>query len=103
MKRKNKKFLLILKIVIWTAFCLVFGLGYYVNHYLPHGSMYPTGEYVCMNDDRGPCEEAYEEDLSGLSIPEWAKFLRGNGGFLLLFGLGIAGLIITAKTQDKLD
>ena len=71
---------------------------FYVNHYLPHGPSYPTGDIVCQNDDRGPCREEYKEDLRGLNIPNWAKFLRGSEGWGLVIGLLIAGGVIS---KDK--
>lgn len=77
------------------AICIVlagtFILTFYVNRYMPRGPSYPTGEIVCQNDGRGPCGEAYEEDMSVIDIPEWAKFLRRNfvGIYMLLVTSGI--------------
>ncbi|MFA5778483.1 MAG: hypothetical protein WC870_03305 [Candidatus Paceibacterota bacterium] len=88
-----------LAIIIWATFSVILGLTFYVNHYLPHGSSYPTGEIVCRNDDRGPCGEQYKEDLRGVNIPSWAKFLRESEGDLLLFGLFFAGLVISSKDK----
>ncbi|MCX6806693.1 MAG: hypothetical protein NT135_01040 [Candidatus Berkelbacteria bacterium] len=96
----NKKYWLILAVIIWATFILVSGLAYYVNHYLPHGSSYPTGEVVCRNDDRGPCGEEYKEDLRGLNIPNWAKFFRNDNWILLWIGLGIAGIAISGKSKS---
>lgn len=93
----------ILAIVIWTALIIMFGLCFYVNHYLPHGPSYPTGDYVCQYGDRGPCGEAYEEDMGKLNIADWAKFLRSSAGMLLLFGLVIAGIIASTKMKGKND
>lgn len=89
----------ILVITIWTIFIIIFSLGYYVNNYLPHGHLYPTGDIVCMNDDRGPCKEEYVEDMRELNIPDWAKFIRNNG-ILLLMGLGFAGLVLSKRNKD---
>jgi hypothetical protein len=82
---------------IWLA---VIGLGggvYYVNHYLPHGPMYATGDVVCQNDDRGPCGEEYREDFHRLDIPDWAKFFKGSEAELLLMGLVFAGIIASSR------
>jgi hypothetical protein len=82
---------------IWLA---AIGLGggiYYVNHYLPHGPMYDTGDVACQNDDRGPCGEQYEEDFHRLNIPDWAKFLKGSEAELLLMGLFVAGILASNR------
>ena len=97
-KRLPEKVRFTLSIFIWTGFILVTGMIFYVNHYLPHGPSYPTGDIVCQNDDRGPCREEYKEDLRGLNIPNWAKFLRGSEGWGLVIGLLIAGGVIS---KDK--
>lgn len=76
-----------------------FAGGYYVNHHLPHGPSYPTGDIVCQNDGRGPCGEAYEEDLRELNIPEWAKFLRENG-LLIVFLSAFAAIVAGAKARE---
>jgi len=60
-------------------------LTVYVNYNMPRGPKYYTGEIVCMNDGRGPCGEEMREDLSELDIPLWAKFLRQNLMWTLLF------------------
>ncbi len=72
----NKKYYNHLAKLIWWVTALTFGLVIYVNYFMPHGSFYPTGEIVCQNDGRGPCNEEYKEDMSELDIPNWAKFLR---------------------------
>ena len=54
----------------------VMSLTFYVNRFMPHGTSYATGEIVCQYDDRGSCGEERKEDVSGLAIPHWAKFLR---------------------------
>lgn len=87
----------VLATIIWAAFIITTGLTIYVNYYLPHGPSYPTGEYICQFDDRGPCAEKYIEDLRKVDIPNWAKFLRGSEGILLIFGLLIAGLTVSNK------
>ena len=96
------KVLLSLKYTVWGAVVLVFGLIFYVNHYLPHGPSYPTGDVVCQNDDRGPCREEYKEDMRRLNIPNWAKFLRGSSGGLLLMGLIFAGIALNKDEKQEL-
>ncbi len=80
-------------------------LTYYVNHYMPHGSMHLTGDIVCMNDGRGPCGEERVEDLSKIDIPDWAKFLRSNLIWTMLF-FGVSAILLANKpveleTPDK--
>jgi hypothetical protein len=99
----NEKVRFSLAIVIWIAVIVVGGLTYYVNHYLPHGEEYSTGEYVCPNDTSGPCREQYKEDLRGLDIPEWAKFLRKSDGQLVFFGLLFAGLTLSSWKKGQED
>lgn len=84
-------------IIIWIAFILVSGFTVYVNYWLPHGPSYPTGNTVCENDGMGPCGEEYREDLQGLNIPPWAKFLRKSDGNFLCLGLLFAGIVINSK------
>ncbi len=87
--------------LIWIVLAIVMSLTFYVNHYMPHGPSYPTGDIVCQNDDRGPCGEEYREDMTGLDIPDWAKTLRENfaGLVMLLIVAGICGTAI-AKGDD---
>lgn len=82
---------------IWLAAISLGGGIYYVNHYLPHGPMYATGDVVCQNDDRGPCGEEYREDFQGLDVPDWAKFLKGSKAELLLMGFVFAGIIASRR------
>lgn len=89
-----------LKYSIWIPFTLLLGLIFYVNHNLPHGPAYFTGEIVCQNDDRGPCGPEYKEDLSRVNIPNWAKFCRGSEAWLILMGLAFAGIIINSKNEE---
>ena len=91
----NKKLWLFLTITVWVGFFVASGLIYYVNHYLPHGTSYPTGNVVCQNDDRGPCGEVYKEDLRGLNIPSWAKFFKQSEGELLWIALLFASIVIS--------
>ena len=98
-KKLPERLRLGISITIWSTFVIVFGLGYYVNHYMPHGPMIDTGDIVCQNDDRGPCGEKYIEDTRGLDIPNWAKVLR-ESGVMLLFGLAFAGICAGRKNDD---
>jgi hypothetical protein len=88
-----------LGIAVLALWAILSGLLYYVNHYMPHGPKYDTGDIVCENDGRGPCGEQFVEDTSRLRIPEWAKLLRGDGGFLAWLGLGIVGVILISKPE----
>lgn len=96
-----EKLLNFFKVTIWVVFFLWMASMFYVNYYLPHGDSYPTGDVVCQNDDRGPCGEQYKEDLSGLGIPNWAKFIRGSAGELMWIGLLFAGIVISSKNNNE--
>lgn len=89
----------IINIIIWIFFAVTIVLVFYVNHYLPKGPFYSTGEYVCENDDRGPCHEQYIEDTRDLNIPYWAKILKSNVGLLLIGSLVFAGIISSKDRQ----
>lgn len=95
-----RKIARIVSIVMWVFLCEALALTYYVNHHMPRGAYYPTGEIVCMNDGRGPCGEAHEEDLSNLDIPEWAKLWRENWG-LVVVGLFLAGVYFSGKAGGR--
>lgn len=88
--------------MVWLIFVVIMGLTIYVNYSLPHGSSYATGEIVCQNDGRGPCGEQYKEDMRGLDIPEWAKFLRGHVT-LFLIGLPLLAWYFQAKSDKETD
>jgi len=62
--------------------------------------MYPTGEIVCQNDDRGPCGEKYKEDLRGLDNPNWAIFLK-EYGIGLIMALFFAGLTLIDRKSSE--
>lgn len=95
-KRDWKKLWLIIAIVSWVCLILVGAVGLYVNYFMSHGLQYATGEYVCQNDDRGPCAEEFREDMSNLDIPWWAKVIRKYGlGLMIVFAL--AGSYSTVK------
>jgi len=97
----NKKFHLILKIITWTALLVVGFLIFYVNHYLPKGPMFPTGDVVCQNDGRGPCAESYIEEVRGLDIPEWAKFFKKSEGMLLFYALIFVAIVVSVKKKEN--
>lgn len=82
---------------IWLAAISLGGSIYYVNHYLPRGPMYATGDIVCQNGDRGPCGEEYREDFYRLNISEWAKLLKGSEAKLLLMGFVFAGVVASKR------
>lgn len=90
----------ILSYVVWIIFLAYLGVGYYVNHYMPHGSSYPTGDVVCQNDDRGPCAESYIEDVRDLDIPKWAKFIKRSEGMLLLWVLLFVTIVVSVKKEE---
>ena len=86
----------LLGLATWALFIAMGGVTYYVNHYMPHGPSYPTGEMVCENDDRGPCGEEYKKDMRRVPIPEWAKFLR-EYFILVLMPLGVGATLLTTR------
>ncbi|MCX6718254.1 MAG: hypothetical protein NTY81_01460 [Candidatus Staskawiczbacteria bacterium] len=88
-------------IIVWVLFAIISVLFFSANHYFPKGEMYPTGDIVCQNDDRGPCGEKYKEDVSKLNVPDWAKFFKNSEGELLWMGLLFIGIIISVKKEDK--
>ncbi|WP_367159112.1 DUF6804 family protein [Erythrobacter sp.] len=75
-------------------------LTHYVNHYMPHGPMYWTGDYVCLHDGRGPCGPEMLEDMTKLDIPEWAKFLRSKAFLTFLF-FGISSSLLLQKFNSN--
>jgi hypothetical protein len=84
----------------WVALCLLLIATYYVNHYMPHGPMYDTGDVVCENDGRGPCGEEYIEDTHQLNIPDWAKFVR-RYWLLVAVPLFVGGAILNEKAKQS--
>jgi hypothetical protein len=95
---KNKKLRRVLAVMVFVSLLVVFGLTYYVNHYLPHGQMYETGDIACQYEDR-LCNLEYKENLANLNIPEWAKFFKNNTWFVLVFILGLMEIALTTKTE----
>ena len=90
----------ILANVAWVIFFVLLGLTFYVNHHMPHGPLFSTGDYDCQNDGRGPCGESFIEETRNLDIPEWAKFLR-RYDVLVFLTLGIGGLYLSAFAKGK--
>ena len=90
----------LVSIVVWILFTINLVVGFYVTWYLPHGPLFDTGQTVCENYDMGPCDNLYKEDMSGLHIPTWAKFMRQNEilFFLVLGGLGV---YLSTKANEK--
>lgn len=88
----SQNFRKILAMVIWISFLSGLFLVYYSNHYFPLGPKIYTGDFVCVNDGRGPCNEQFIEDTRNLDISGWAKFFKQSEGELMVFGLLIAGL-----------
>ena len=84
---------------VWLVFLILFATGVYVNWNLPHGPMYSTGDIVCENDGRWPCHEQYVEDTHALNIPTWTKFFRTSQAELIIFGLALAGVIISSRPK----
>lgn len=85
-------------IIVCMACATTLGATYYVNYYMPHGPSYPTGEILC--GDRGPCGDEYKEDVRGLDIPSWAKFLRENLDLSFMF-LPVAAICLGSKGWGK--
>lgn len=82
----------IIKFIIWPTVIILCGLIFYVNHYMPKGPFVGTGDYECVYGDRGPCGEVQIENMRKLNIPYWAKVLKSNMGFGLVFALIVLGM-----------
>lgn len=89
----------ILKKTIWVAFALSLIVGFYANHYYPHGEYIDTGDVICKYDGRGPCQESYIEDVSDLDVPAWVKFFHTSSGKVAWLALLFAGIIISNKSK----
>jgi hypothetical protein len=80
------------------------GMTFYVNHNMPHGPSYPTGDVVCENDGRGPCGPEYKEDMRDLNIPDWAKALRESFIVVFLFAaIPVVYLNSSWNEEDEFD
>jgi hypothetical protein len=72
--------------MIWVIVVIIAGGVYYVNHYMPHGPKHNVGD------------ETYWEDVSGLNIPDWAKFLRTRG-IVLFMSLAFVGILVSGRPK----
>ena len=86
---------------IWVCCLVLIATTFYANHYMPKGPLTDTGDVVCMNDDRGPCQEKYIEDTRRLPIPWWAKFLKADYMFWLILGVVAAGVYASDKAKGR--
>lgn len=85
-------------IVFLIIMIVLGGLTAYVNNYMPHGEMIPTG--VSRYDEAGP---EYFEDVRELNIPDWAKVIRGNFSAigLILFAMALMSFGLFDYNKDK--
>ena len=81
---------------------VVAGITGYGNNFYPHGPAISTGDYICENEDRGPCHENTFEDTRRVNVPGWVKFIRKNesGIFLSLMALAIFALYADSKKDE---
>lgn len=86
--------------VLIMAFVVVLGSTIYTNYFLPHGPSYDTGDVVCENDGRGPCHEAYKEDLRNVNIPNWAKYMRNYGAMSVIL-LAVASVVTYSISKEE--
>lgn len=94
---KLKTWTWILGILILIAYC-------YVQWSLPHGPMINVG-YDCVeyNDGRSSyCGDQFVEDVRGLDIPEWAKYLRTDSSTLVVIFIVLA-IFFEMKLKDEND
>lgn len=87
-------------VVVWVTVFVLVSLTVYVNHFMPRGDFYSTGDYSCANDGRGPCGEEMKEDLSTANIPEWAKFFRDSESLVLIGILVFVGIYL-GNSENK--
>lgn len=92
-----RKYKRIVTALIFFIVIALYSVGYYVNHYMPKGQMYPTGDIACMYDGR-VCKPEYKEDLSGLDIPKWANFFKHNEVIVIMVGLLVLAVFVN---QDE--
>jgi len=84
--------------VIWILYFALSLLTFYVNHYLPHGPMFATGDVVCESDEQGPCGPEYKEGLSAVKIATWARVVR-EYWLLPWVGLALLGALVSGKMR----
>lgn len=91
------------EICLWSLFVISMVAGYIANHNYPKGPEYSTGDYVCENDDRGPCHEQFIEDTRNLNVPVWVKYFKSSAGELTWMGLLFAGIACSVKKDESED
>ena len=89
----------ILTVAIWINIIALSGITYYVNHHLPKGPMYETGDVACKYDGR-VCGLEKKEDISQLNIPNWAKFFKKDYPIVLIMGLFVLVILINNKVDE---
>jgi len=100
-KKLKKHCLLALAILIWTVSAIFMIFVYIANHNYAHGPSYPTGDIVCLNDDRGPCEPEYKEDISNLDVPNWVKFFKENNIIMFPVALILVGIVTYYMSKEE--
>lgn len=98
--RSTKRWKLI-QVAAWTYVVVIGGATAYGNNIYPHGPAIHTGEYVCRNDDRGPCGEATIENSRRLNVPAWVKLARANESGVFLSLIAVALLAVYAGDRHK--
>ena len=96
----SRKIRIVISSTIFLAFAVLIGMIFYSHQFLPRGEFYQTGEFVCQNEEGGPCAPEVREDLRNLNIPAWAIFVRTSAGKLLAFALCFAA-IVSIKSGDS--
>ena len=100
----TQKAWLLISIFLWISFFSFLGFVYYVNHYMPHGEIIDLTEYGCEQFKSGTLasgieqEDCYQENMDGLQIPNWAKYIRSSW-----FLYALALLLISSITSSKLN
>jgi len=107
---ENKYFTLKISKELWrivfvssiVPLVIILGLTFYVNHYMPHGRIIDLEKEAGCEPDpelrtRNQC---YQEDMTNLDIPEWAKGIRVNW-LGIVFLLGFVSVVAYSKSEDK--
>lgn len=82
---------------------MLLGSTAYGNYHYKHGSYYNTNDIICLGNDRGPCSPATAENTKGLNIPNWAKWERTSGAFLVILSLGVVGCYTSVKANPSFN
>ena len=98
--KMDKTFWILSKWCVWCLVLLIFGFGFYVNNFLPHGPPIKDSIDEVCSEETGACSTVYAEDLNGLNMSKFAKILRKDGVNLLLF-LFPVGLLLSFKSLEK--